>query len=45
MRNQRPNEPALMIHTAKKLAEIKEIQLEDFAEKVTQTSKKFFNLP
>ena len=42
--NQRPNEPALMIHTAKKLAEIKEIQLEDFAEKVTQTSKKFFNL-
>lgn len=45
MRNQRPNEPALMVHTAKKLAEIKEMELEDFAEKVTRTSKKFFNLP
>jgi len=45
VRNQRPNEPALMIHTAKKLAEIKEMDLEDFTEKVTQTSKKFFNLP
>lgn len=45
VRNQRPNEPALMIHTARKLAEIKGMELEDFAEKVTQTSKKFFSLP
>jgi TatD DNase family protein len=44
VRNQRPCEPALMIHTAKKIAELKEMTLEDFAEKVTATSKKFYNL-
>lgn len=45
VRNQRPCEPALMIHTAKRIAELKEMTLEDFAEKVTQTSKKFYGLP
>lgn len=45
VRNQRPCEPALMVHTAKKIAEVKEMELEDFAEKVTETSKNFFNLP
>lgn len=44
VRNQRPCEPALMIHTAKKIAELKEMTLEDFAEKVTATSKKFYGL-
>lgn len=44
VRNQRPCEPALMIHTAKKIAEVKEMDIEDFAEKVTKTSKKFFNI-
>jgi Tat protein secretion system quality control protein TatD with DNase activity len=34
-----------MVHTAKKIAEVKEMTFEDFAEKVTETSKKFFNLP
>jgi TatD DNase family protein len=45
MRKQKINEPALMIHTAKRLAELKGISLEDFAETVTATSKAFFGLP
>ncbi len=45
VRNTRPCEPAMLIHTAKKLAEVKEMDLEDFAEAVTATSKQFFNLP
>jgi len=44
MRNQKTNEPALMIHTAKRIAELHKITLEDFAKKTTQTAKKFFNL-
>ncbi|MCF7956675.1 MAG: TatD family hydrolase [Phycisphaerae bacterium] len=44
VRNQRPCEPALMIHTARKIAEVKGMSLEDFAENVTETSKKFFNI-
>ena len=44
VRNHRPCEPALMVHTAKKIAEVKGISLEDFAEKVIETSKKFFDL-
>lgn len=42
MRNQRPCEPALMIHTANKLAEIKGVDIAEFAEKVTATSREFF---
>ncbi|MFC1739811.1 TatD family hydrolase, partial [Planctomycetota bacterium] len=45
MRKQRINEPALMLHTAKFLAELKQMDLTDFAEAVTTTSKTFFNLP
>ncbi|MFA5239325.1 MAG: TatD family hydrolase [Phycisphaerae bacterium] len=45
MRKQKTNEPALMIYTAKRLAELKEIDLADFAEAVTATSKVFFGLP
>ena len=45
VRNQRPCEPALMVHTARKLAEIKGMDLETFAEAVTATSKQFFDLP
>lgn len=44
MRNQKPCEPALMIHTAKKLAEIKGVSIEKLAEAVGLTSKKFFGL-
>jgi TatD DNase family protein len=45
MRKQRINEPALMIHTAKFLAELKQMPLSDFAKAVTSTSKTFFDLP
>jgi TatD DNase family protein len=45
MRKQKTNEPALMIHTARFLAELKQIPLPDFAQAVTATSRTFFNLP
>ena len=45
VRNKRPCEPAMLIHTAKLLAELHETSLEDFAAAVTATSKAFFNLP
>ncbi|MBW8041953.1 MAG: TatD family deoxyribonuclease [Planctomycetes bacterium] len=44
MRKQKINEPALMIHTAKFLAELKGMDLPDFAASVTATSKSFFNM-
>ena len=45
MRKQKINEPALMVHTARFLAELKEMELADFATAVTATSKSFFGLP
>ncbi len=45
MRKQKINEPALLVHTAQKIAELKQIPLENFAEEVTKTTKKFFLLP
>ncbi len=45
MRKQRINEPALMVHTAERLAELKGMDLGDFAEAVTATSRGFFDLP
>ena len=45
MRKQKINEPALMVHTARFLAELKEIEPSDFARAVTTTSKSFFGLP
>jgi TatD DNase family protein len=44
MRKQRINEPALMLHTAKFLADLKGMNFENFASAVTATSKAFFNL-
>lgn len=44
MRKQKINEPALMVHTAKFIAEIKGIDFDSFAELTTKTSKDFFNL-
>lgn len=44
MRKQKINEPALMVHTAKFLAELKGTDFEDFTSAVTSTSKSFFNL-
>jgi TatD DNase family protein len=45
MRRQKINEPALMVHTARRLAELKGMDLADFAEEVTTTSTEFFGLP
>jgi len=45
MRKQKINEPALLIHTAKFLAELKNIGFAEFAQTTTNTSKGFFNLP
>jgi len=45
MRKQKINEPALMIHTAKFIADLKNMDIEDFAAAVTETSTRFFNIP
>jgi TatD DNase family protein len=45
MRKQKVNEPAFMIHTARCLAQLKQMDLADFAQKITATSKTFFCLP
>ncbi len=45
MRKQKVNEPALLIHTARFLSDLKHIPLEDFVKIVTQTSRSFFSLP
>jgi TatD DNase family protein len=45
VRKQKVNEPALMVHTAEYLAELKEMDLADFAQAVTATSRNFFALP
>lgn len=44
VRNIRPNEPALITHTAQCLADVHGLPLEQFAEKITQTSETFFGL-
>ncbi|MCD4830361.1 MAG: TatD family hydrolase [Anaerohalosphaeraceae bacterium] len=44
MRKQKINEPALMIHTAKKLAEIKGVGYETFCKSVTENTKRFFGI-
>lgn len=45
MRKQKINEPALMLHTAKFVAGLKEMSLPDFAHAITATSRSFFSLP
>ncbi|MFC1765673.1 TatD family hydrolase [Planctomycetota bacterium] len=44
MRKNRPNEPALMIHTARYLAELKQIPIEQFCQQVNTTSRAFFRI-
>ncbi len=44
MRKQKINEPALLVHTARFLAEIKGIKDESFAGAVTSTSREFFRI-
>lgn len=45
MRKQKVNEPALLAHTARFIAELKAMELAEFAEQVTATTKQFFSLP
>jgi TatD DNase family protein len=45
MRKQKVNEPALMIHTARFMADLKNMDFDEFAKAVTKTSREFFNLP
>lgn len=44
MRKQKVNEPALMIHTARFLADLKQMDWEDFAQAIIATSRTFFGL-
>jgi TatD DNase family protein len=45
MRKQRINEPVLLVHTAKFLAELKNIHPEEFADVTTATAQRFFQIP
>lgn len=44
VRKQRPNEPALMVHTARLLADLKGVDPDAFAEATTNTAAAFFGL-
>ena len=44
VRKQKPNEPALMVHTAQMLAQLKGMDLEEFARASTRTAQQFFGL-
>jgi TatD DNase family protein len=44
-RNQRPNEPALVIHTAACLAELRGVGVELFAEQTTANARRLFGFP
>lgn len=44
VRKQKPNEPALMIHTARFLAQLKNVSPADLAEATTRTAIEFFHL-
>lgn len=45
VRSQKPNEPALMLHTARLLAELKGMAMDEFARQTTLTATRFFGLP
>lgn len=44
VRKIQPNEPALLVHTARFLAELKQTPLDTLAQQTTATAKSFFNL-
>ncbi|MEN6575041.1 MAG: TatD family hydrolase [Phycisphaerales bacterium] len=44
VRSRKPNEPALMVHTAQFLAQLKGISLDDLAKATTRTAIEFFGL-
>jgi TatD DNase family protein len=45
MRKQKINEPALLVHTAGFIADLKKMDLDSFASAITSTTKSFFGLP
>jgi len=45
VRKQKPNEPALMVHTARFLAELKGVEVDEFNGATTETARQFFGLP
>ncbi len=45
MRKQKPNEPALMVHTARLLAQLKGVSPGEFGQASTETAQRFFGLP
>ena len=42
LRGQRPNHPALIVHTARRLAEIRELSESDFNQQTTQNAQRLF---
>ena len=44
VRKQKPNEPALMVHTAKLLADLKGVSLENLSQATTRNAVKLFGL-
>lgn len=45
VRSQKPNEPALMLHTARFLAELRGLSVDQLARQSTQAAVRFFGLP
>jgi TatD DNase family protein len=45
VRSQRPNEPALIVHTAACLAEVRKVTLDSFASLTTRNAQTLFRLP
>lgn len=45
VRKQKPNEPALMVYTAKLLADLKGVNLDNLAQATTRNAIEFFGLP
>ena len=45
LRGQRPNEPALVIHTAACLADVRGVSIEVFAEQTTSNARRLFGVP
>ena len=43
-RGQRPNEPALIVHTAECLAEVRGVALDEFARQTTENARRLFGL-
>ena len=44
VRSRKPNEPALMVHTAQFLAQLKGVSLDELAQATTRTAVEFFRL-